>query len=485
LNYSDFSFWWVLLFFSIPFFTVRYLGQSLNLWRGIFDAIGLAAMSLLLFSNASRSSFIIFAFEIIFNYLMVVLMLRRQGWQAKLIAGLVIGVDIAILAYFKYFIFLVEDVIGLLINIPPNWQQSLPFSIQDKIPPGVSFYTFQMVSFVVDSLTARKKKSIKFIDYINFVSFFPQIVAGPIERRLDLFPQIEAFRFKFTTENFELGLRWLSLGFFMKFVLAENLAPYIDLTEATNAWAIWFQAFLFTLRIYFDFAGYSFIAVGLAWFLGVKLTINFLAPYTSVSINEFWQRWHITLSTWFRDYVFIPLMGRNKQWAPFYLFITFTLSGFWHGAAWNFIIWGAYHGALLLVLRYVGRPFHRWMSQYVSKPQFVSWGLTFASVTLGCLFFMDTNSHRLLLKLKTIAIPWNYSLSNLASLFSSYSANEGTALLLILGLAIAVLLLEHMAVWQKKFEYELLLSPWVSRILLGLTILLAANTPSKFIYFEF
>ncbi|MGL5804579.1 MAG: MBOAT family O-acyltransferase [Xenococcaceae cyanobacterium] len=485
MNYSDFSFWWVLLLFSIPFFTVRYIGKSLNLWRDIFDAIGLAVMSLLLFSNASRSSFIIFAFEVIFNYLMVVLMLRHQGWQAKLIATLVIGVDLAILAYFKYFIFIVEDVIGLLINISPNWQQNLPFTIQDKIPPGVSFYTFQMVSFVVDSLMARKKKSLKFVDYINFVSFFPQIVAGPIERRIDFFPQIEAFRFKFTAENFELGLRWLSLGFFMKFVLAENLAPYISLTEANNAWTIWFQAFLFTLRIYFDFAGYSFIAVGLAWFLGVKLTVNFLAPYTSVSINEFWQRWHITLSTWFRDYVFIPLMGRNKQWAAFYLFITFTLSGFWHGAAWNFIIWGAYHGSLLLVLRYVGRPFHRWMSQYVAKPQFISWGLTFASVTLGCLIFMDTNTHRLLLKLKTIAIPWNYSLSNLGSLFSSYSVNEGTALILILAGAIAVLVLEHVAVWQKKFEYELLLSPWVSRILLGLTILLAANTPSKFIYFEF
>jgi D-alanyl-lipoteichoic acid acyltransferase DltB (MBOAT superfamily) len=485
MNYSDFSFWWVLLLFSIPFFTIRYIGKSLNLWREIFDAIGLAAMSLILFSNASRSSFIIFAFEVIFNYLMVILMLRRQGWQAKLIATLIIGVDIAILAYFKYFIFVVEDIIGLIINIPPNWQQVLPFSIQDKIPPGVSFYTFQMVSFVVDSLNTRKKKSIKFIDYINFVSFFPQIVAGPIERRIDFFPQIEAFRFKFTAENFELGLRWISLGFFMKFVLAENLAPYIDLTEATNAWTIWFQAFLFTLRIYFDFAGYSFIAVGLAWFLGVKLTVNFLAPYTSVSINEFWQRWHITLSTWFRDYVFIPLMGRNKQWAALYLFITFTLSGFWHGAAWNFIIWGAYHGALLLVLRYVGRPFHRWMSQYVSKPQFISWVLTFASVTLGCLFFMDTNTHRLLLKLKTIAIPWNYSLSNLGSLFGSYSVNEGTALIFILVLAIAVLVLEHVAVWQKKFEYELLLSPWISRVLLGLTILLAANTPSKFIYFEF
>jgi alginate O-acetyltransferase complex protein AlgI len=271
----------------------------------------------------------------------------------------------------------------------------------------------------------------------------------------------------------------------MKFVLAENLAPYIDLTNATNAWTIWFQAFLFTLRIYFDFAGYSFIAVGLAWFLGVKLTINFLAPYTSVSINEFWQRWHITLSTWFRDYIFIPLMGRNKKWAPFYLFITFTLSGFWHGAAWNFIIWGAYHGALLLVLRYVGRPFDRWMSKYIAKPQFISWGLTFTSVTLGCLFFMDTNTSRLMLKLQTIAIPWNYSLSNLGSVFSSYSLNQGTVLVVILGLAIATLILEHLAVLQKKFEYDLLLSPWISRILLVLTLLLAANTPSKFIYFEF
>jgi alginate O-acetyltransferase complex protein AlgI len=485
LNYSDFSFWWVLILYSIPFFSVRYFGKKYNFWQGNFDSIGVAIMSLLLFSNTNKTSFVIFISEVILNYLMVAWMLRRQGWQAKAIATAIILFDILILAYFKYIVFFVEGFVGLLIDIPDNWQDSLPFAVKNRIPPGISFYTFQMVSFVVDSFNTRKKKPIAFIDYINFVSFFPQIVAGPIERKIDFFPQIESFRFKFTLDNWQLGLRWLSLGFFFKFVLGDNLFPFIELDDATNPWVIWFQAFLFTLRIYFDFAGYSFIAVGLAWFLGVRLTINFLAPYTSQSINEFWQRWHITLSTWFRDYVFIPLMGRNKQYAPFYLFLTFTLSGFWHGAAWNFILWGAYHGALLLILRYVGRPFHRFLGQYIKRPQFVSWALTFASVTLGCLFFMDTNIQRLGTKILTILNPLNYSLGNLGALFTSYTINEATALGLIVLLSLGVLFLEHLAVWRQKSEYEFLLSPKISLVLLGLTVLLAANTPSQFIYFEF
>lgn len=485
MNYSEFSFWLILIAFAVPYFGVRYLAKSLNLWRDSFDAIGLMVWSLLLFLNTDRTSFAVFAFDVVFNYFMVALMLRYQGWQARLIAAAVIVFDIAILAYFKYLVFFVEDVVGLFVNIPVNWQQNFPIPVKNRIPPGVSFYTFQMIAFVVDSFTARKKKAIAFIDYVNFVSFFPQIVAGPIERRIDLFPQIESFRFKFSLENFEEGFKWLSLGLFMKFVLGDNLSPYIDLTVIVNPWIVWFQAFLFTLRIYFDFAGYSFIAVGLAKFLGMRLTLNFLAPYTSQSINEFWRRWHITLSTWFRDYVFIPLMGSHKKLAPFFLWLTFTLSGFWHGAAWNFIIWGAYHGALLLVLRYLGRPFYGFVGKYVSAPQFVSWGLTFGSVILGCLFFMETDIARLMAKLQAIAIPWNYSLANLSALFSSYSFNEGILLSIILVIATIVLLLEHVAVWQQKFEYELLLSSWVAPVLLGLTIFMAEKTPSAFIYFEF
>nr|MDJ0650791.1 MBOAT family O-acyltransferase [Xenococcaceae cyanobacterium MO_188.B19] len=434
-----------------------------------------------------------FVFEIIFNYYMVQYMLRCEGNKAKLIATILIIFNVAVLAYFKYLIFFVEDVLGLFVDISPTWRTDYSINlfvrdfslVRTRIPPGVSFYTFQMIAFVVDSLNARRKKPISFIDYINFVSFFPQIVAGPIERRSSLFPQIQGFRFKFTADNLYEGLRWLSLGMFLKFVLGDNIAPYIDLTAATNAWFVWFYAFLFTLRIYFDFAGYSFVALGIARVLGVKLTVNFLAPYTSQSINEFWRRWHITLSTWFRDYVFLPLMGSKKKLAPFFLFITFTLSGFWHGAAWNFLIWGAYHGALLLLLRYLGRPFSRLMGNSGNRSQLVSWALTFGAVNLGCLFFMETDINRLLSKLQTIINPWAYSVGNLGELLTHYSVNQATALGIILTLSIMVLLLEHLAVCQNKFEYELLLSPWLSPVLLGLTILLAANIPSEFIYFEF
>ncbi len=487
MNFSDFSFWWVLLLFSVPFFSIRAIGKSLNLWRDYFDTIGLMVLSLTLFLNANVKSFAVFIFEVIFNYIMVQLMFRRSGWESRAIATFLIVFDVAVLAYFKYLTFFVEDVVGLVVAIPNNWQQSFPLPVYKTIPPGISFYTFQMVAFVVDSFTAKskKKKQINFVDYVNFIAFFPQIVAGPIERRKQLLPQIESFRFKFTAENFDIGLRWLSLGLFMKFVLGDNISPYIDLTQTANAWLIWFHAFLFTLRIYFDFGGYSFMAVGIAKVVGVRLEINFLAPYTSVSIQEFWRRWHITLSNWFRDYVFIPLMGANKQWAAFYLFITFTLSGFWHGAAWNFILWGAYHGALLLVLRYAGRSFQRFVGRWTAKTEFISWALTLISVTLGCLFFMETNISRLGVKLQTLVTPWAYSFSGVIDAFSSYSINEAYALGFTMFLAIGALFLEHLAVWQKREEYEILLSPWVSKILLGLTILLGATIPSEFIYFEF
>jgi alginate O-acetyltransferase complex protein AlgI len=465
---------------------VRYVAKSLNLWRGIFDSVGLMVLSLTLFYYASKTSFLIFMVGLVFNYVMVWLVLKLPGWQAKVVATIVIVIDILVLAYFKYFGFFVQEVIGLVVPLPDNWKDLSPIPVPTQIPPGVSFYTFQMVAFVVDSLREKKKKPLGVIDYVNFISFFPQIVAGPIERRRDLLPQMESFRLKFKGENFEKGMCWLSLGLFMKFVLADNLAPYIELDKLTdNAWYIWFEAFLFTLRIYFDFGGYSFIAVGLAYFMGVRLELNFLAPYTSQSINEFWRRWHITLSTWFRDYVFLPLMGSNKNWAPFYLFITFTLSGFWHGAAWNFVFWGAYHGALLLLLRYLGRPFYGFVGQYFSQPQIVSWALTQLSVILGCLFFMEINTRRLIGKMITLIDPLNYSLANIGEIFSSYSLNQGTVLSVTLLLGIIVLAMEQIAVSRKKFEYELLLSPWVSRALLGLTILLASTNTGDFIYFEF
>lgn len=483
MNFTEFSFWWLLVLFIVPLLSVRFLGKRLKLWQDDYDRIGLMLLSLMLFYNASSKSFIIFAFEIIFNYAMVWLMLRRRGWEAQVIAVVVIAIDVAILAYFKYLNFFLEDLLGLAVRgVGGNWGGDVAIPGVRAIPPGLSFYTFEMVAFVVDSLRSKDKKPIGFIDYINFVSFFPHVVAGPIERRSKLFPQMAKFRFKFSVENFEIGLRWLALGLFMKLVLGDNLTQYIDYQETANAWLVWLSIYLFTLRIYFDFAGYSFMAVGIAKAMGVELTINFLAPYTALSIQEFWRRWHITLNNWFRDYVFLPLMGTKKQWAAFYLFITFTLSGFWHGASWNFVLWGAYHGFLLLLLRYMGR----FLGQRLLMPDFVSWAVTFWSVMFGCLFFMETNISRLGIKLQTLANPLAYSLSNVNNAISSFSVNQLGALGFTLILANVVLFLEHLAVWQKReSEYELLLLPWVARVLLGLTVLLAANEPSQFIYFDF
>jgi len=487
LNFTEFSFWWLLFLYLVPVLGVRYVGKRLQLWKDDYDRIALMVLSLMLFYNASSKSFIIFAFEIVFNYGMVCLMLRSRGWQAQLIAATVIVIDVSILAYFKYLHFFLQDVLGLAIKeIGGNWGGDVAIPGVRAIPPGLSFYTFEMVAFVVDSMRGKDKKPIGFIDYVNFVSFFPHVVAGPIERRVRLYNQVKIFRFNFTTENLENGLSWLSLGLFMKLVLADNLTPFINYAETANAWLVWLSIYLFTLRIYFDFAGYSFMALGIARILGIELTINFLAPYTSQSIQEFWRRWHITLNNWFRDYVFLPLMGTKKEWAAFYLFITFTLSGFWHGAAWNFVLWGAYHGFLLLLLRYTGRPFYRFLGQRLFMPDFLSWAMTFWSVMFGCLFFMETNVQRLGVKLQTLATPVAYSLTNMSKAFSSFSVNELSALVLTLVLANGVLFLEHLGVWQKReCEYDVLLSPWVARVLLGLTVLLAAQTPSQFIYFDF
>jgi len=279
----------------------------------------------------------------------------------------------------------------------------------DSIPPGISFYTFQMIAFMVDTIKYKHREPIKFVDYLNFASFFPQVVAGPIERRSKLLPQIQNFRFRFSIENIDAGLSWIALGVFMKFVLADNLAVFIDLNEIINVWIIWLSIFLFGLRIYFDFAGYSFIALGIARCLGINLTINFLAPYTSLNIGEFWRRWHVTLSGWFRDYVYIPLGGSRVRWVSINLLIVFGVSGLWHGAGWNYVLWGCYHGLLLIIYRSVRTD--------LIGPRPVKWALTFGSVMFGWLFFMETDFDRLLLKLKAILDPAGYKLSYLNEFF--------------------------------------------------------------------
>lgn len=255
-------------------------------------------------------------------------------------------VSLGVLFFYKYFDFLSGTVASLF--------NSEPLLLRLVLPVGISFYTFQTLSYVIDVYRGDVKTEKNFFFYALFVSFFPQLVAGPIERPGNLIPQLkEAHKFSF--ENFKAGGKFMLLGFFKKICIADLVAPYVNAVynnagEATSLGII-IATLLFALQIYCDFSGYTDIAIGSARIMGIKLMKNFDRPYRAKTVKEFWARWHISLSTWFKDYLYIPLGGnRCKRWRHLLnLFIVFLVSGLWHGAAWTFVLWGALHGAYQVI----------------------------------------------------------------------------------------------------------------------------------------
>ncbi len=259
--------------------------------------------------------------------------------------------NLGILFGFKYFNFFQEnwnpimDKIGLFAHLP---------ELQVLLPVGISFYTFQTMSYTIDVYQGKMKPERHLGIFAVYVSFFPQLVAGPIERAPHLLPQFrQAFSFDYA--RVREGMMLMLWGFFKKLIIADRVAEYVNgiyeapqLSEGlTNLVA----TYLFAFQIYCDFSGYSDIAIGTSLIMGYRLMKNFNRPYFADSIQAFWKRWHISLSTWFRDYLYIPLGGnRTVKWRWWYnLFITFLISGLWHGAAWTFVIWGAIHGGLLVI----------------------------------------------------------------------------------------------------------------------------------------
>lgn len=485
MNFTEFSFWWTLCLLALPLLTIRFLIKKLRFWPSQGDSYLLAILSLMLFWNAARYSFILFLVEITLNYLAVSAILKLPKKRAKWFAAGIIVLDLLVLIYYKYIVFFIQ---GLLLPISSfilpldNSQLESLFKInmatKGGIPPGISFYTFQMIGFVVDSFKFESKKNVSFINYINFASFFPQVVAGPIERRDDLFPQIQKFQFNLTRQNLESGLQWLILGLFLKLVLADNISAYISIEESSNSWLIWLNILLFSFRIYFDFAGYSLMALGIAEIIGIQLTLNFNAPYISQSIQEFWRRWHITLSSWFRDYLYIPIGGSKVSWSYLNLLIVFGISGLWHGAGWNFIIWGTYHGFLLVV--------HRYSKDFISAPKFINWVITIYSVMIGWLFFMDTNLSRIVIKIKTLLTPSAYTISTAREAWNSWGEIDRGTLIVSITLSLLVLFTEYVASRNPdKDVYALLRINWVTSLLIVALILFTSSNSTEFIYFEF
>lgn len=268
--------------------------------------------------------------------------------RAWLIASVVI--NLSFLSFFKYFNFFSESLSSLLSLCG---LQSSPFLLSVVLPVGISFYTFHGLSYVFDIYNKKITPTTNWINYTLFVSFFPLLVAGPIERATHLLPQIERKR-KFDYSKAVSGCRQLLWGLFKKIVIADSIAPYVNQVFDNNAHytggVLCLAAILFAVQIYCDFSGYTDIALGTARLLGFELLKNFSFPYFSRSIAEFWRRWHISLSSWFKDYLYIPLGGSRNGLlkAVRNTFIIFVVSGFWHGANWTFIVWGALNALYIM-----------------------------------------------------------------------------------------------------------------------------------------
>ncbi len=283
------------------------------------------------------------------------LSITNEKGRRKLLLFLSLLVNIGILLYFKYFNFLTENIEGLLSVLGLNLDLPAHSHI---LPVGISFYTFQTLSYTFDVYKNKNHVEPNFIDFSLYVSFFPQLVAGPIERSRNLLPQ---FKIKQVLDykRFRLGAMLIMLGLVKKLVFADRFAIYSDeifsAPELYNGVNAILGIVFFSFRIYGDFSGYTDIAIGSALLLGITLMENFKGPYLSRSIREFWQRWHISLSTWFRDYLYIPLGGNRAGSSRTYrnLLIVFLITALWHGASWTFVVWGLIHGFFLIVERLV------------------------------------------------------------------------------------------------------------------------------------
>ncbi len=397
--------------------------------------------------------------------------------------------NLGMLFGFKYFTFFNESLRSLFHAF--NIFYGVPV-YEVLLPVGISFYTFQTLSYTIDVYKGEIPAETHFGKFALYVTFFPQLVAGPIERSQNLLPQLQSLRYDFDGDRVVNGLRLMLWGFFKKVVIADRLAPYVNLVYNNpgdyHGMQIILATLFFAFQIFCDFSGYSDIAIGAAKIFGVNLMKNFDRPHSAKSISEFWKRWHISLSTWFKDYVYIPLGGnRTIKWRWYYnLFITFLISGLWHGANWTFIVWGALHG-FYLVFAIVSRPLREALVRLAGLdkvPTLLQAGrllCTFVLVNLGWLFFRANSIADAGVLLKNLFV-----FTPLTALTEMIAPG---ALLLNLAL-IGILEMFHYLQRDKEIPQLLSSKPWLVRwpayALITMAILyLSAGGEQQFIYFQF
>ncbi len=397
----------------------------------------------------------------------------RFAARKKLFLALSIGGNLGLLGFFKYFNFFVQNVQGLLagLGLEPR-----PLVLQVLLPAGISFYTFQTLSYTIDVYRGHLQPRKNFLDFALFVSFFPQLVAGPIERATSLLPQVEMPR-RWHWDRFLSAWPLLASGYLKKMVIADNVAVYVDkifMLRQPSGFLLACGTVAFAVQIYADFSGYTDIARGSARLLGFELMENFKSPYLAISPSDFWRRWHISFSSWIRDYLYIPLGGSRVTGPGRYalvVLITFGLSGLWHGAAWNFLAWGVYHAVLLFVYYRLGLA-GRWKPR-TQAGALVAWACMFCLTMVGWAIFRAPSQEWLI---RVFGDGFRLGLSGDSLL---------VGLVVLISVAVYALPLPMLALAECAGPRYRILRSLVYGLAPVLILVLAPESASDFIYFQF
>ena len=378
--------------------------------------------------------------------------------------------NLLIIGIFKYLNFFSE----ILINLTD--QDFERFNL--ILPLGISFFTFQQISYLID-LKRNQIAKYNFYEYLLYVSFFPQLIAGPIVRHNQIIHQFrQCHLITNIHEYISRGLVLFSLGLFKKIYLADRLAPLADAgfefalgPDPISTFFAWFSALSFTLQLYFDFSAYSDMAIGLGFMFGLKIPINFNIPYLSTNIQSFWRRWHITLSSFFRDYLYIPFGGSRSGEIKyiFSIIITTSFCGLWHGAEWSFILWGSLHGIGLII-------YHYWERLNFSMPVFISWFITFIFVICGWVLFRAENATLAYEIIKSMFI---YNGTQFPSKYIP------TLDFVFIALLLSILGPDNITLALKKFRANIWTLFLTASILTYVTLSMMAEPSQEFIYFQF
>jgi D-alanyl-lipoteichoic acid acyltransferase DltB (MBOAT superfamily) len=480
------SYEYILAFLPLTFFIYFYLNSK----RLTQASRGFLVFSSLFFYSWWNIAYLpILLSSMLFNYV-IGTSLGQENKKVHAQTMLSIGIigNVGLLAYFKYADFFIE-------NFNLAFDGSVPM-LHLALPLAISFFTFQQIAYLVDSYRGETREY-DFLNYAIFVTFFPQLIAGPIVHHKEMMPQFATVRNKVMNyKNIAGGLFIFTLGLFKKVVIADYFAtiatPGFDYATVLTFFEAWTASLAYTLQLYFDFSGYTDMAIGAALLFNIKLPINFHSPYKALDIQDFWRRWHITLSRFLRDYIYIPLGGNRVGKFRTYnnLMATFLLGGLWHGAGWTFVFWGFLHGAALVIHRF-------WKSLGFTIPKVLAWFITFNFINVAWVFFRAKEWDDAIKVLSgmaglngvVISDKLLYKVEVLQGFIAAHPENFGrliyssTPFSMLLLMIVFVVLVKNTNEWLEDFK------PTVKLLIVILTLfiytLFDMSKVSEFLYFNF